>query len=122
MTYNKKYGSNSERSSSMNWKILALGLSSLIGVGAVVGTTVVVMKHHEAAVQQQALTPPQAAQQASAPGSSQADEEAAHMREVRADCRQVAQSKVKERTGEVLKDVAIGALIGAGTGSAGGAI
>lgn len=50
------------------------------------------------------------------------DAAAERLRRTRAECREIARSKVQERTGEVLKDSAIGAIIGAGTGSAGGAI
>ena len=106
----------------MNWKMIAIGLASLIGVGAAVGITVMVMKHAQSTEQPIPLTSPQAPQQVSATGSPGDDASAERLREIKAECREVAQSRVKERTGEVLKDTAIGALIGAGTGSAGGAI
>ena len=108
----------------MNWKMIALGLASLIGAGAAVGITVIVMKHAQSTAQQIPVTSPEASQQVAAPAPApQGDEAAAQrLREIKAECRDIAQSRVKERTGEVLKDTAIGALIGAGTGSAGGAI
>jgi uncharacterized protein YcfJ len=106
----------------MNWKLIALGLASLIGVGTAVGITVVVMKHAQSTAEQIPVTPPQPPEQVQAPAPQQDDVAAQHLREIKAECRDVAQSRVKERTGDVLKDTAIGALIGAGTGSAGGAI
>jgi uncharacterized protein YcfJ len=94
----------------MNWKILSLTLASLMGIGATVGITVLVMK------QGRSTDPPMR-------GALRGDDSAAErLRRTRPECRELAQSKVRERTGEVLKDSAIGALIGAGTGSAGGAI
>jgi len=106
----------------MNWKLIAIGLASLFGVGAAVGITVIVMKHAQSTAQQMPVTSPQAPQQVPAPTPQGDDSSARRLREIKAECREVAQSRVKERTGEVLKDTAIGALIGAGTGSAGGAI
>lgn len=94
----------------MNWKILSLTLASLMGIGATVGVTVLVMKHGQSTdpLMRDAL---------------RSDDPAAErLRRTRAECREAAQAKVRERTGEVLKDSALGALIGAGTGSAGGAI
>ena len=115
----------------MNWKMLAIGLASLIGVGAVIGVTVIVTQHHMAASAPQdtsASLPATSATNVSpsappmTPVAQQDDAAAEHLREVKAECRQIANEKVKERTGEVIKDSAIGGLIGAGTGSAGGAI
>jgi uncharacterized protein YcfJ len=94
----------------MNWKMLSLTLASLIGIGGIVGITVLVMKHDQSTD----------LQMRDAPRSH--DAAAERSRRARAECREVAQSRVNERTGEVLKDSAVGALIGAGTGSAGGAI
>jgi len=108
----------------MNWKMLALGLARLMGIGAVVGVTVLVMKHGQSTGQQALVDAPQAPPSApmSAPAPQRDDSAAQRLRAIKAECREIAQAKVKERTGEILKDTAIGALIGAGTGSAGGAI
>lgn len=94
----------------MNWKMLSLTLAGLMGIGATVGMTVLVMKHGQTA------EPPM---RDALHGDDAAGE---RLRRTKADCREIAQSKVQARTGEVVKDSAIGALIGAGTGSAGGAI
>jgi hypothetical protein len=106
----------------MNWKLIAIGLASFIGLGAAVGTTVVVMKHAQSTAAQIPVTPPQTPEQTQAPAPPVEDSSAQRLQEVKAECREIAQSRVKERTGEVLKDSALGALLGAGTGSAGGAI
>jgi len=44
----------------MNWKMLALGLARLMGIGAVVGVTVLVMKHGQSTGQQALVDAPQA--------------------------------------------------------------
>lgn len=94
----------------MNWKILSLTLASLMGIGAIVGVTVLVMKHDRSAEPEMR-------------DALRGDDSAAgRLSRARAECREFAQAKVQARTGEILKDSAVGALIGAGTGSAGGAI
>ncbi|TBR18899.1 hypothetical protein EPO15_14840 [bacterium] len=93
----------------MNWKALSLTLAGLMGVGAIVGVTTVVVKHGQSGI------PLRDAVRSDAAPARRASR-------TREDCREIAQAKVHDRTGEVLKDSAIGALIGAGAGSAGGAI
>src|SRR4051794_24009859 len=109
----------------MNWKLLAVGSSSLIGIGAVAGVTAVVLQHRQPAAlaETQPIAVQQAplAQRAQSAVAAQGDGTAARLRETKAECREYAQRQVKKQTGEVLKDSAIGGLIGAGTGAAGGA-
>lgn len=92
----------------MNWKALSLTLAGLMGIAVVVGLTVVATKHGQ---------PTEPLRDA-----LRGDDGGGRLARSRADCREVAQAKVQARTGEILKDSAVGALIGAGAGSAGGAI
>lgn len=104
----------------MNWKMISLTLAGLMGVGVIVGVTTLVVKHGQPTDLQTAGAPLGAMPMRDALRGD--DGAALRMNSTKADCREFAQAKVQARTGEVLKDSAVGALIGAGTGSAGGAI
>lgn len=104
----------------MNWKMLSLTLAGLMGLGAVIGVTVLVVKHGQLTAPGMRGVP--LAVQPMRDALRGDDGAAERLNRTKAECREVAQSRVQAKTGEIVKDSAVGALIGAGTGSAGGAI